>query len=307
MSKPRNHFPAARTDDNEELPEHLQILENAVAAVQDSDAFKNWMNFRSRFHKYSLWNTLMIAVQCPHATYVAGYGDWQKKHKRQVQKGEKSMIILAPVKKPFYLEDEQTGKKKKVMRVVGYRGARVFDVSQTEGEPLPDPPALAALTGDSHGHLLPILVAHAEELGYSVEFGPIPGGTQGYCHYAKKLIAVDDTHAINAQVRVLVHELIHAHGASSKVFGRKLAETVTDSAAYVACRSLGLDVLEVVSEYLAGWSDRDTRALALEHIDYYAALIERACGVHDRQVFPPKVPDSESEAPAGEMAHAVAA
>lgn len=307
MSNPPTHTPAGKANEGEYLPEHLQILENAIAAVQDSAAFQNWLRFRSTFHKYSLWNTLMIAMQCPDATYVAGYGDWQKKHKRQVMKGEKSIVILAPVMKRFTVEDAQTGDEKVVRRPTGYRGARVFDVSQTEGEALPASPVLAALTGDSHAHLLPILTTHAESLGYAVEFGPIPGQTQGFCNYTKKLIAVDDSHAPNAQVRILVHELIHAHGASTQGFGRQLAETITDSAAFVACRSLGLDVLDVVSEYLVGWSDRDIRARALGYIDFYAAHIERACGVHERKVSEPKALDVEPESPAGDFTNAIAA
>lgn len=306
MPKSATHTPA-RAADAEEIPEHLQILEDAVTALENDDMFQRWLEFRSSFHNYSWGNVLMIAQQRENATLVAGYRAWQNNHKRQVIKDEKGIIILAPVTKGVTLEDKKTGDKKKVRRLVGFRGARVFDVSQTEGEPLPKRPPIASLTGDSHGQHIAPLIDHATQLGYTVNYEQLTD-CEGYCAAAIKKIAIQESAPKNAQLRILIHELVHAHGTSYTKFGRALSETITDSATYVVCRSLGLDVTQVVAQYVSTWSDPEIRKKALAYIDFYACEIERALGLHDRTpALPPDVDEKpvkteQTEAPAAPQA-----
>ncbi len=269
----------------ESKPLHLQLLEDAVEEVENDEVFIRWLRFRGSFHNYSLWNSLLIALQCPHATFVAGYRQWQRAHNRQVQKGEKGIVILAPIVRSFDIEDD-TGETRKARRTVGFRGAYVFDVSQTDGDPLPEPPPMATVRGDSHREHIAPLVEHADSLGYTVAFEPL-SDCEGYCDRHAKKIAVQESAPANAQLRIIVHELIHAHGVHYDEFGRQLAETITDSATYVVCRSLGLDITMTVAQYVAGWSDREIREKALSHIDHYAAQVERALGLHDRQTSLP--------------------
>lgn len=279
------------TIDAEARPEHLQLLEDAIEAVESDEGFQRWLRFRASFRNYSMFNQLMIALQRPDATLVAGYKAWREKHGRYVMRGERGIVILAPMVRKVMREDEG-GDEETFRRVVGYRGVRVFDVAQTEGEPLPPAPPVAKITGDSHAHYLPRLVEHAESLGFRVSFEQL-AGCEGYCDPHFKVIAVEKSAAANAQLRILIHELIHAHGTTYAEFGRRLAETITDSATYVVCRSLGLDVTETVAQYVSGWSDRETRVRALGFIDHYAAEIERALGLHDRETREPAATDIE--------------
>jgi len=287
---------AARAADADEVPEHIRILEDAVLAVENDEVFRAWLDFRARFYRYSWGNSLMIQAQRPNATFVAGYRDWQNKHDRQVRKGEKGIIILAPIIRKREKEDAKTGEKKTVRGLVGFRGARVFDISQTDGDgEIPLPPPRAELTGNSHAEFIPKLIEHAAELGINVEFKDLTD-CEGYYQASTKTIAIQQSAAANAQVRILIHELVHAHGTSYEKFGRALSETITDSAAYVACRSIGLDATAVVAQYLAGWSDVALRKKALAYIDFFAAAIERALGLHDRTpVLPADQPDANDK------------
>lgn len=298
----------ARKSNSDEVPEHIQILEDAVLAVENDETFRAWLDFRAEFYRYSWRNSLMILKQYPQATVVAGYRDWQNKHDRQVRKGEKGIIILAPLVKKREKEDPKTGEKSNVRALVGFRGARVFDISQTEGEgEIPAQPQRASITGESHAKFIAPLIAHATSLGYTVEYEDL-NNCEGYCQESKKKIAIQKSAPANAQLRILIHELVHAHGTSYEKFGRKLAETITDSATYVACRSIGLDVTQVVAEYVAGWSDPELRKQALAYIDFYACAIERALGLHDRSpALPPDVDANPTSVAAIAAPEAIAA
>src|SRR5438309_8935659 len=109
----------------------LQRFEQAVGAIQDSESFRRWLDISARFHRYSLGNQLLIALQRPDATYVAGYNAWLKLG-RHVKRGEKGIAILAPHRRKVTTdagEEEQ--------RVTGFGTGHVFALEQTDGEPLP--------------------------------------------------------------------------------------------------------------------------------------------------------------------------
>ena len=121
----------------------LELLYKGVTSLLDSSSWKEALKFRSKFHSYSFRNAYLIYLQCPTATLVAGYRRWQELG-RQVRKGETSLAILAPILKKMEGEGGDDERK-----VVGFRTARVFDISQTDGEPLPELPRPVLLEDDS--------------------------------------------------------------------------------------------------------------------------------------------------------------
>ena len=145
MSYNRNRSPD-RKSQKERIKELTEELEKGVVECYNSESFQTVIRTFSRFHNYSLNNCLLIALQAPGSTCVAGYVDWQKKFGRQVKKGEKGIKILAPCKYKVEIDDMDdpdadssgTGsEKKKTIERVGFKIAYVWDVSQTEGRELP--------------------------------------------------------------------------------------------------------------------------------------------------------------------------
>jgi len=260
--------------------ERIEQLRQATAELLTSDGWQRWLRTRSRFHRYSLHNTLLIALQRPDATHVAGFRKWLELG-RCVRKGEKAIRIFAPVRGRRRQADD--GEESDDARaVVGFRLACVFDVSQTDPlpgiQPTPLEPPRASVEGDSHAHLLAPLEQHARSLGYQVRYEPLEG-RDGYCSEKRSLIAIEQMLPSNAKVATLVHELAHAHGVDYQSYSRAEVELIVESVAYVVCGSAGLDTGSDSIRYLAGWNgdealDRISRLTGT--IDEIARSIEHA-------------------------------
>jgi hypothetical protein len=155
----------------------------------------------------------------------------------------------------------------------------VFDIGQTDGDALPEPPC-EPLTGDSHASLLPRLERFAETIGWTVETGDT-GDADGYAAPQQHRIRLSDRLTEpNRRVRALVHELVHALGVGYRDYGRETAEVLTETAAFVACRSLGLDTSGMSVPYVAGWGesgDLDAIKTYADLVDQIARQIEDAC------------------------------
>ena len=215
-------------------------------------------------------------MQCPEATQVAGFRAWQELG-RHVRKGERSIRILAPMSvKERDDRGEETGEVRTFFRAVS-----VFDIAQTNGEPLPEVPR-EPITGDSHAHLIEPLTAHARSLGFTVEREPLEHA-RGYCDAKRRrIVLADDIGSANAQVRVLVHELAHAHGVGYRDYGREDAEVVVETAAVIVCGSLGLDTSGESIPYLAEWGEAGDLEAMRKHaatVDEIAGKLEQACGL----------------------------
>ena len=260
--------------------QQLDQLRQATSALLTSEGWQRWLRTRSRFHRYSLRNTLLIAFQCPHASHVAGFRKWLELG-RCVRKGEKAIRIFAPVRyrrrDDEQSDDDQTGE-----RLVGFKLAAVFDVSQTDPlpgvEPAPLDPPGEPVSGDSHAHLLVPLEQHAESLGFAVVYEPLDGRA-GYCSPRQTRIAVDAALPANGKVATLVHELAHAHGIDYQRFSRAEAELIVESVACIVCGSVGLDTSGDSVPYLAGWNPEqavERIQLLTGTIDEIARRIERA-------------------------------
>jgi antirestriction protein ArdC len=229
--------------------EQREAVERATRALLSSEGWRRWAETRATFHDYSMGNCMLIAMQRPDATQVAGFRAWQRLG-RQVRKGEHGIRIMAPMVVKQRDADGETDDDSET-RVL-FRTVSVFDVAQTDGEPLPEPPR-EPITGDSHAHLIEPLTAHARSLGFSVERKPL-GHARGYCKPdTREIVLADDIASANAVVRVLVHELAHAHGVSYKDYSRPAAEVVVETAATIVCGALGLDTSGESIPYLAEW------------------------------------------------------
>ena len=137
-------------------------------------------------------------------------------------------------------------------------------------QPVPLTPAAEPITGDSHHHLIAPLIAHASQLGYTVEIRDLPEhGPGGWCDAARREIVVGAAPA-NRQVRTLVHELAHAIGVGYEQYGRSRAEVLVDCVTYIVCASAGLDVGGELIPYIAGWGEDG----ALDAIREYAETID---------------------------------
>ncbi len=242
----------------------LATLANAVDEVRASEAFVAYLNMQSKFHRYSWCNCMLIAMQRPSATQVAGYRQWQKLG-RQVRKGEKSIAIIAPCtyKREVQRDDGETDTEAGVY----FRAVSVFDVAQTDGQDLPtvDVPTIDGAADDLLGKL--VSVANSRDI--RVTFGPIPGGAFGVSKSGA--IDIDDTHATGQQAKTLAHELAHEamHKSKNRPDGltRSAAELEAESVAYVIGSHFGVDCEIRSSRYIALW-DGDSKALkaSLERI-----------------------------------------
>jgi antirestriction protein ArdC len=244
--------------------ESRDLIESAARELLTSDGWRRYAEVRAAFHRYSIGNCMLIAMQRPEATRVAGFRKWQELG-RQVRRGERSIKILAP--HSYETTDPDTGEE---TERVYFRAIAVFDIGQTDGEPLPELPS-EPLTGDSHASLVPRLERLAELIGWTVETGDT-GDADGWAMSSEQRIRLSDRLLEpNRRVRTLVHELIHALGIGYREHGREVAEVLTETAAFVACRSLGLDTAGMSVPYVASWGESDD----LDAIKTYADLVDR--------------------------------
>ncbi|GAB2732560.1 ArdC-like ssDNA-binding domain-containing protein [Nocardioides pakistanensis] len=255
-------------------------------AVADLDQDENWLNYvdtMSKFHRYSPTNQMLIWLQTGgKATRVAGFRKWQNDFNRTVKKGEKAIGILAP-RVINVTERDANGKPKKdadgkpVKRrqVVGFTTASVFDVAQTEGDPLPEIDVELAETPPDG--FVDDMVAAANRAGYEVEFRQMDshanGTAQGWTSPREKKIVIDASLTSGSQAATLAHELGHVHaGHVDGDLGdyhtgpggcRGRYEVEAESVAYALGRSQGMkmDGAKLSAQYVAGWSRHDKEAL----------------------------------------------
>jgi len=262
-------------------------LEASARALLSSEGWRRWVRVRSTngLARYSFHNQLLIAMQRPDATYVAGFRAFLALN-RCVRKGEKAIRILAPMSVPARGREQATDPSEAgeaQPRRTLFRSVAVFDVSQTDPlpgtEPVPLDPPGQPIDGDSHAHLLAPLCALAAELGYTVSSRPLDGPAEGWCDAEKREIVVSESLSANARVRVLIHELAHALGVGYSDYGRRRAEVLVDTITFVVCGSVGLDISASSVPYVAGWGERgDLDAIQgfAETIDTLARRIEAA-------------------------------
>lgn len=282
-----------KTNPAERQHDILQRLEQSVEAIQDSDTFRHYLDFQSRFHRYSFSNTLLILAQRPDATQVAGFRSWQRMN-RFVKKGEKAIKIFVPMTKKQV--DAETGEEeKKLFFGIG----NVFDVSQTNGEELPRV-EVPVLEGNEGLELYNRTKELLEADGLTVEWMPLEEAQRhpnlmGYLRPDEKLVRVRGDVSQRQQTKTILHEAAHyvgGHGSCSGI-SRDEAETEAESVAYVVAARFGIDTGERSFPYVATWSkDKAVFKAVLGRIQQTSAtIIDRLGGTEE--LFP----DTEENAP----------
>ncbi|RRJ31869.1 ArdC-like ssDNA-binding domain-containing protein [Halocatena pleomorpha] len=260
------------------IEQWIDELVDDVSEAQASTEFQEWLDVQSRFHDYSHRNTLLIKLQCPEATKVAGYNTWRYQFYRHVQEGEQAIWIWAPIitkqcpeceNSPSYHEDsecayDETPSEEWSKGLVGFRPTAVFDISQTEGEPLPELETEA--TGDAEA-LVPALTDAADDLDVTVRIVDAAewehGDAKGVCTQQS---VHDCTPVVKAKARLnqadlavtLIHEYAHAllHFDVDDEAERSKREVKAEAVAYIVGRYFGLDT-SGSAFYLAAWQDDD--------------------------------------------------
>lgn len=259
------------TKDRQEVLKALtEQLEKSIQDFMESEKYKAFLSSMAKFHNYSLNNQILIAVQKPDSTLCAGYTTWQKQN-RYVKKGEKGIRIIcpSPYKKEYLKDviDKTTGKpellpdgrtKQKIVQKVipFFKVGYVYDISQTEGQPLPE--IADILEGDLDEGLKSLKEAMLQASPVPVCFQPIDGETNGFYSPAAGEIVVDSTLSEKQSLKTLIHEtahaLLHNPEASSSQSTRETKEVEAESVAYVVCQYFGLDTSDYSFGYIAGWS-----------------------------------------------------
>ena len=273
---------ADNNTEKQRVQELTDKLEQGLQDLFNSDSYRNYLSTMSKFHNYSFNNTLLIAMQKPDATLVAGYKAWQKNFERHVNKGEKAIRILAPapykikeerdkidpVTQELLLDKDGNPQKEEVeITIPAFRAVSVFDVAQTDGKPIPE---LAAkeLLSDVEGYQDMIRAVEAIS-PVPIELEEIAGDSKGYYDREAKRIAVQENMSESQTLKTMIHEVAHSKLHSKEVEqdeqmrkDRNTKEVEAESIAYTVCQHFGVDTSDYSFGYIAGWSSgRDTKEL----------------------------------------------
>jgi antirestriction protein ArdC len=271
-ARPRTVDPEAAQAERREL---IERLERGFQKIQESDEYRRYLDTVSRFHQYSISNTMLIWMQRPEATHVAGFRTWLSLG-RHVLKGERGIFAPMPYRKTLTVSDETTGESdEQEIAQLRFRAVSVFDISQTDGDDLPQPP-VTLLAGDdeSLGHSF-AAIAGAE--GLTIDRAPGhggAGGANGWYARGTRTIWVDPDLAPVMASKTLCHEL--AHHFAEHIDSRQEHETIAESVAYIVLGHFGTDASDYSFGYLASWSDAATFKAKLGDIQAIAnQIIER--------------------------------
>ena len=323
QQEPRPVIPIVLTSEKpaEKLKEITDRLEQGITELFDSERYKEYLRVMSKFHNYSFNNTLLIAMQKPDASLIAGFSAWKNNFGRNVMKGQKGIKILAPspfkIKKELEKIDPQTGKafigkdgkpvtEEKEITIPAFKVVSVFDVSQTEGKEIPDI-AVNMLTGDVE-HYKEVFAALEKTSPVPVGFEKIEGGAHGYYHLEDKRIALDEGMSELQTLKTLIHEIAHAKLHDIDLNApledlenrpdRRTREVQAESIAYTVCQHYGLDTSDYSFGYVAGWSaGRELAELksSLETIRSAAAEIINSIDGHIAELQKEQAQDAPRE------------
>ena len=273
---------ADNNTEKQRVQELTDKLEQGLQDLFNSDSYRNYLSTMSKFHNYSFNNTLLIAMQKPDATLVAGYKAWQKNFERHVNKGEKAIRILAPapykikeerdkidpVTQELLLDKDGNPQKEEVeITIPAFRAVSVFDLSQTDGKPIPELTAKELLS-DVEGYQDMIRAVEAIS-PVPIELEEIAGDSKGYYDREAKRIAVQENMSESQTLKTMIHEVAHSKLHSKEVEqdeqkrkDRNTKEVEAESVAYTVCQHFGIDTSDYSFGYIAGWSSgRDTKEL----------------------------------------------
>ena len=277
--EPRPVIPIVLTSEKptEKLKEITDRLEQGITELFDSERYREYLRVMSKFHNYSFNNTLLIAMQKPDASLVAGFSAWKNNFGRNVIKGQKGIKIIAPspykvkqemkkidphTQQPIIGKDGKPVTEEKEITIPAYKVVSVFDVSQTEGKELPDI-AVDELTGDVERYR-DFFAALEKTSPVPIGFEQIPGSSHGYYHLEDKRIAIQKGMSELQTLKTAIHEIAHAklhdidlnapENEQQPRVDRRTREVEAESVAYTVCQHYGLDTSDYSFGYVAGWS-----------------------------------------------------
>ena len=312
--EPRPVIPIVLTSEKpaEKLKEITDRLEQGITELFDSERYREYLRVMSKFHNYSFNNTLLIAMQKPDASLVAGFSAWKNNFGRNVIKGQKGIKIIAPspykikqemkkidphTQQPIIGKDGKPVTEEKEITIPAYKVVSVFDVSQTEGRELPDI-AVNELTGDVERYR-DFFAALEKTSPVPIGFEQIPGSSHGYYHLEDKRIAIDEGMSEIQTLKTAIHEIAHAklhdidlnapENEQQPRIDRRTREVEAESVAYTVCQHYGLDTSDYSFGYIAGWSSgkelaelkgsletiRSTAAEIINSIDEHIAELQK--------------------------------
>ena len=289
----------------DKMKEITDRLEQGILGLYESDRYANYLRTMSKFHDYSLNNTILITMQG--GNLVKGYKQWEKEFDRHVKPGEKAIKILAPspftvkkqvekidpdTQKPVFDKDGKPVTEEKEIKIPAFRVVSVFDISQTEGKELP------ALTYELTGNVeqyKDFFAALEKTSPFAMGFEALSGGVKGRCNYEEKRIFINEGMDELQNIKTAIHEIAHAtlHDtalAMPERPDRRTREVQAESVAYAVCQHYGLDTSDYSFGYIAGWSSgkelaelkgsletiRSTAASLIDTIDGHFAEIQKA-------------------------------
>lgn len=291
--------------EKQKVQEITEKLEQGIKELFESEKYKNYLNTMSKFHNYSFNNTMLIAMQKPDATLVAGFKAWQKNFDRHVKKGEKGIRILAPA--PYKIKEEQeklnpvTGEimldkngmpitEEVEIKIPAFRVVPVFDVSQTDGKELPDI-GVNELSGSVEDYE-DFMQALTEVSPVPITYEDIEGEAKGYFHTTDHRIAIQEGMSQSQTIKTAIHEVVHAklHDRERNQDidavldkDRNTKEVEAESVAYTVCQHFGIDTSDYSFGYIARWSsDRDMKELKSSLDTIRKTASELITGIEDR-------------------------
>lgn len=313
----------AENKNAQQVREITDKLEQGIKELFESERFKEYLRTMSKFYNYSFNNTLLIAMQKPEATYVAGYTSWQRNFDRQVMKGEKGIKILAPApykaqeerekidpvtQKPVIGADGKTVTETVEVLRPAFKVVSVFDVSQTDGKELPDF-IVDELKGTVENYEA-FFDALKQESPVPVSFEDIPGGAKGFFSPVESRIAIQEGMSEIQTVKTAIHEIAHAklhafkqdeQAAPEDKKDRHTKEVEAESVAYTVCQRYGIETSDYSFGYIAGWSSgKETKELksSLDTIRKTAAEMIEGIDAKLKVLLAEKAQSAEKEAEA---------
>lgn len=296
----------------------IKDLEQGVTDLFQGEEFRHYLDVMSRFHDYSARNCLLIMLQNPEATMVAGYQAWQDKFHRQVSKGQKGIKILAPSPHKIRMQQDKLDpntrekildadgnpvKETVVINVPSFHWATVFDIAQTEGEPLPE------IAHDLEGNVKDfnkIMDAVTKAAPCPITFEDIKDDAQGYFVPSQNRIAIQSGMSEMQTLHVAIHEITHAtlHTKEQQQIEKKSRsqkELEAEGTAYVVSKALGtdlgidLDGGKFSFGYVAGWSKEASPKQLIESLGTIQKAADQIIQNIEKELFPERAKEKEQE------------
>lgn len=248
-----------------EVKKAFERIELGVKSVFESENYKKYLQTMAKFHKYSINNSILIMLQAPSATAIAGAQMWKNEFGRTIKKGAKAIKILIPhpYKREIEVEQEDGTTKKEVKDLCYFTLGNVFDLEQTEAEGEDDFPRICRELQEDSEEIKEAIAAVEKVSTCPISYWNLKDGSKGFYSKKDNKIVIKKGMATSQTLKTLVHEIAHSrlHNTESDI-PRQQKEIEAESIAFVVCSALfGVDTSDYSFEYIANWNGKDTKEL----------------------------------------------